>query len=108
MRTSVVWLYTGLMLTLLAGSAVAGTVTPAMETYLAARSQTEPIESVLILADRVDIKAMDWDLHDRGVSNAERHYTVITTLQEQARISQGDLLAELEARRQRGEIESYE
>jgi len=108
MRCSPRLLALGLPLLLLAVSAPAGTLTPAMEAYLSAKRAEEPVHTLLLLDDRVDIKALDLDLHHRGVSFAERHLTVITTLQEKARTTQASLLADLEVRRQLGEVASYQ
>jgi subtilisin family serine protease len=97
-----------LLTLLLAGPVLAGTLTPAMEDYLSARSGDEPLSALVLLKDRVDIKALDWQLHEARTPRAERHHTVVTTLQAQAQATQGALLADLEIRRQRGEIDDYE
>ncbi len=89
-------------------AATAGELSPAMEDYLQGKSQDEPVAALVVLQDRVDIKALDWQLHEDGASFAERHHTVVTTLQERARRSQASLLADLEVRRQLGEITAYE
>jgi len=108
MRSLVILSASGLLLCLLAGASLAGTLTPAMETYLAAKAVDESPSTLLLMEDRVDIKALDLELHERGVSFDERHLIVITTLQDQARRTQASLLADLEVRLQLGEIESYE
>mgnify|MGYP003703212251 CR=1 FL=1 len=74
----------GLLVMLLAGSAVAGTLSPKMEAYLASRADGESVSALLLMADRLDVKALDWELHEAGTPLAERHYTVITALQEDA------------------------
>ncbi len=101
-------LLAGLLVILLAGSAVAGTLSPKMEAYLASRADGESVSALLLMSDRLDVKALDWELHEANTPLAERHYTVITTLQEDARRAQASLLNELDIRVQRGEIESYE
>ncbi|MEZ4388283.1 MAG: S8 family serine peptidase [Candidatus Krumholzibacteriia bacterium] len=106
MRRSSCLIVCGLLL--LAVSASAGSLTPAMEVYLAAKAADQPVSTLLLLDDHVDVKALDQDLHRRGVSFAERHLTVITALQEKARTTQASLLADLEVRRQLGEIATYE
>lgn len=97
-----------LSLSLLVGPVAAGALSPAMEEYMAARAPGEPLSALILLEDRVDIKALDWQLHEARASRAERNHTVITTLQAQAHATQGPLLADLEIRRQRGEIDDYE
>jgi len=91
-----------------APAAHAGTLTPAMEQYLASKAEGEALGALLVLGDRVDVKALDWQLHEARVPFAERNRNVITTLQEQARRTQGALLADLEVRRQLGEVDTYE
>ncbi|MBD3222776.1 S8 family serine peptidase [bacterium] len=108
MRFSTVLLISGALLTAVAGSVSAGTLTPGMETYLANKADPDPFHTLLILEDRVDIKALDWELHERRASFAERHYEVITTLQDHAARTQGSLLADLEVRRQLGEVDDYQ
>lgn len=98
----------GLALVALSGAVLAGGLTPAMETYLAAKADGDLVHTLLLLEDRLDVKALDWQLHDEGASFADRHRIVITRLQEHAAATQASLLADLEVRRQLGEIESYE
>lgn len=101
-------LIAGLALLLAAGAVQAGVFAPAMETYLAAKAAGEPLKALVLLEDRVDIQTLDWQLHAARTNRADRHLTVVTTLQDQARATQASLLADLEVRRRLGEIESYE
>jgi subtilisin family serine protease len=93
---------------LLAAPAAAGELSPGMQTYLAAKAADEPVAALLILEDRVDIQALDWQLHEAGAPFAARHRTVVTRLREHARTTQASLLADLEVRRQLGEVSGYE
>lgn len=102
------FLLSGLLSLLIAGPALAGALTPAMEEYLATRSADEPLAGLILLRDSVDIKALDWQLYEARAKRAERNHTVITTLMAQAAATQGPLLADLEARRLAGEIADYE
>jgi subtilisin family serine protease len=97
-----------LLVMLLAGSAVAGTLSPNMEAYLDAKADGEPVMALLMMNDRLDIKALDWELHEAGVSFDERHFTVITALQQDAQRAQASFLRELDILAQLGEIDSFE
>jgi len=99
---------TGMLVMLLAGTAFAGTLSPNMEAYLADKEDGAPVMALLMMNDRLDIKALDWELHEARTSLAERHYTVITSLQQDAQRAQASLLADLETMVRLGEIESYE
>jgi subtilisin family serine protease len=101
-------LLAGLLVMLLAGSAVAGTLSPNMEAYLATKTDGEPVMALLMMTDRLDIKALDWELHEARTPLADRHYTVITSLQQDAQGAQAALLADLEVMVRLGEIDSYE
>ncbi len=98
----------GLVAMTVAGPALAGELTPRMEGYLATKAAGEPVQGLIFITDRLDVKALDWELHEAGAPLAERHYTVITALMEDAERTQGSLLADLEIRKQLGEIDSYE
>jgi len=102
------FLFTGLLVILLAGSAVAGTLSPNMEAYLAAKADGEPVMALFMMTDRLDVKALDWELYEARTPLADRHYTVITSLQQDAQRAQASLLADLETLVRLGEIESYE
>jgi subtilisin family serine protease len=91
-----------------AGAALAGELSPNMEAYLAQKADAEPVHGLIIMKDRLDIKALDYQLHEARASFDERHVTVITALMEDAERAQASLLADLEVRRQLGEIDSYE
>ena len=101
-------LLAGLLTFLLAGSALAGALSANMEAYLATKADGEPVMALIMMNDRLDIKALDWELHEARTPLAERHYNVITSLRQDAQRAQASLLADLEVRVQLGEIESYE
>jgi subtilisin family serine protease len=107
MRQSIPFL-SALLLVALIGSTHAGEVTPAMETYLSAKAGADELHTLLILKDRVDVKTLDRQLHERGASFGDRHHEVITALRAHAQATQASLLADLEVRRRLGEVESYE
>ena len=101
-------LLAGCVVMLLAGTAMAGNLSPNMESYLANKPDSEPVMALLMMSDRLDIKALDWELYEARTPRADRHYTVITSLQQDAQRAQASLLAELDILVQLGEIDSYE
>ncbi|MCB1184042.1 S8 family serine peptidase [bacterium] len=76
--------------------ATAGTLSPGLARLLAAKTDPEPLTVLVVLADRVDAPALAADLRARRLPRAERHRRVVTALQERARASQRELLADLE------------
>ncbi|MEZ4388284.1 MAG: S8 family serine peptidase [Candidatus Krumholzibacteriia bacterium] len=96
----------GLVAVLVAGSALAGQFSPGLEAYLAEKHDGDTLKAILILDDQVDVTAMDLDLHFQRTSLADRHFRVVTALQEKAAETQGPLLADLESRLGKG-IDGY-
>jgi len=92
---------------LLTGFAQAGQVSPGLEAQMAERSADNQYKTLLILEDQVDIVGLDIDLHFSQTTLASRHFQVVTALQEKAQDTQGALLADLEARKNAGQIEGY-
>ena len=84
---------------LLAGSVLAGELSPKLELMLAEKQNDDPITVLVVMHERVDILALDQSLHDQRVDLADRHVTVIETLKAAARSAQADLTTSLEARR---------
>jgi subtilisin family serine protease len=87
-------------------AALAGQFAPGLEAYLAEAHADEPLRALLVLDDQVDLRALDLDLHLQRSDRATRHLRVVSALREKARDTQGDLLAELDARLGKG-IEGY-
>ena len=56
------------------------------------------VQALIMFSDRVDIRALDQDLYARKVTLQERANTVITQLQQKARISQAEILSLLESK----------
>ncbi len=96
-----------LLVAWLAGSAAAGYVSPGLEAQFAQKQDDAPVKVLVVLRDRVDIQALDWNLHEQRVDLATRHVTVIETLKDAARGSQADLLVDLAARQNRAEVVQF-
>lgn len=76
-----------------------GIISERLQQALAQASEEgAPVKALVMLADRVDIQALDAQLYEQGVSPEERAYIVISSLQQKASNTQGPLLAYLEAR----------
>ena len=74
-----------LLVVWLAGSATAGHLSPGLEAQFAQKQDDAPVKVLVVLRDRVDIQALDWNLHEQRVDLATRHVTVIETLKDAAR-----------------------
>jgi len=95
-----------LLMMSLAGSAMAGQFTPGLEAYLLEKADG-PVKALLILEDQVDVTAMDLDMHYERTTLADRHFRVVTALQEKARQTQAPIIADLESRLGQG-VEGYQ
>jgi subtilisin family serine protease len=97
----------GFLVLLCAAAAQAGYLTPGLESQISGKSGDEFVKVLVVLNEQVDFRAMDWELHDAKATIDVRHRVVMESLQEQARKSQGDLLASLEANKASGGIKGY-
>ncbi|MCB0277508.1 MAG: S8 family serine peptidase, partial [Calditrichaeota bacterium] len=92
------WLFLSLMIW---GAAAFGQskISPSLERELD-RAATEggTVKALVLMSDRVDIRALDAQLYEQKVTLQERAYTVITTLQAKAAETQGPVNAFLESR----------
>ena len=102
----IVTIYLPLVLLMLANVTVAGQFAPGLEAYIAEKNAGEPLRALLILDDQVNVTSMDLELRDQRIDRATRHFRVVNALQEMARETQGDLLADLDSRIGTG-IEGY-
>lgn len=93
---------TTLLATLIATTALAGQLSPGLESYLAEKHEGGALKALLVLEDQVDVLAIDLDLHTTRAPLATRHAHVVTALQDKARATQTDLLADLEQRLGKG------
>ncbi len=98
------WLTLGLWTLVLVGTASAGYLTPGLEKQISTLEGDDVIKVLVVLADQADIKALDWELHQAKADLSTRHQTVLQTLQNTAKRSQGNLVAELESNKSDGSI----
>ena len=90
-----------------AAPALAGTIAPDYDTYLGALPAGEKVSVIISLAEQAPLAAIDRDLEADRATLDMRHARVITALQETAEATQPALLAELEARKNSGEVTGY-
>jgi bacillopeptidase F len=90
-----------------ASSLFAAEFSSSMNDALAKSSDKEMISSIIILPSAIDIRALDFTLHTRKVTLAERHREVIDALKYNAAQNQPAFLDELEAERAAGNIDRY-
>ena len=70
-------------------------------------SGDDEIKVLVVMKDQVDVRSLDWELHDTKASMETRHRVVVEELQKAAHISQRDLLADLDAKAASGEVRGY-
>jgi hypothetical protein len=92
---------------LLAGSAWAGVIAPALETQMQALSGDAEVKVLVVLRDQADISSMNLQLHNSRATRQERHEAVLGALQDAARRSQDGLVDYLDARQSDGAIRGY-
>ncbi len=96
-----------LALVMLAGVSAAGNVSRGFEKYVGGMLGSDEITVLVVLQDQVDVAALDWQLHNARTSMEDRHATVVGTLQDVSKRSQGRLLADLAASKALGEVKGY-
>ncbi len=87
-----------LLLTLVAGSAFAGTLSPGLQQQIQFLNGDEEVRVLVVMKDQVDVRALDWQLHDAKAGRELRHQRVVGDLQTIAKESQNDLLVELSSK----------
>jgi len=88
-------------------SVEAGEISPILTEQIAAATAETPIRAMVFLRDQVDIRSLDQELREANASLAERHLTVITTLQAKAKQTQAGLLSQLAAEKAAGRVSAY-
>ncbi len=98
-----------LVLSLVGASSLAGAgqIDPAYERYLSTLADDTPISVIIFLAEQAPIAALDAELRASRATLATRHELVVTTLQDVAATTQPALLADLDQRRQGGEVRGF-
>ncbi|MBZ0271616.1 S8 family serine peptidase [bacterium] len=86
-----------------AAPAVAGEIDEGLAEILASASPAERIPVYITLVDRLDARALDASLTRAGRTRAQRHFEVVTSLQEHAAATQGPLVSALASAASAGE-----
>lgn len=75
----------------LAPSLVAGTLSDDLRADLSSLKKGETIDAIISMSEQFPVLSVDWDLHAKQVSRAERHEVVVSGLQDLAKVTQADL-----------------
>ena len=89
-----------------AGTATAGTISPALQDILDYARPDEPVSVIVHMTDQAPVAQLSANLSAGKASRQERHGQIVVALQDAAR-SQNDLLAELDASKSRGGVIGY-
>jgi subtilisin family serine protease len=96
-----------LALLLATGSSLAGEVSPGLKQILDETTPDTPVNAMVFLQEQVQVDALNEQLKAARATRAERHHAVITSLQDVARETQGELLTTLENEKSAGRVEGY-
>jgi subtilisin family serine protease len=96
-----------LLLMMTVGLATAGTVSPGLESQMRSMTGDDEIKVLVVMKDQVNIRSLDWELHDAKSTREARHLTVLNALQTTAKNSQGSLLADLSNKAAAGQVRGY-
>jgi subtilisin family serine protease len=94
-------------LLLLAGSALAGEISPELENILGRKGDLDQVKVLVVLREQAPIAELDRRLHLEKASLAARHHTVVTTLQDVASATQKSLLDQLGSEKATGGISGF-
>ncbi len=92
---------------MLAGTALAGVITPGLESQMQSLNGDDEVKVLVVLSDQADIESMNTQLHESRATRQQRHEDVLGALQDAARRSQGSLTAYLDARQRDGGIRGF-
>lgn len=95
-------------ISVLAPSVTAGVLSPGLQRQIATLKTGAVIKVLVVLKDQVDVQTLNSQLHETKATLAFRHQTVVGQLQDKTKISQVDLLADLQSRKQSGQITGYQ
>ncbi|UCE66000.1 MAG: S8 family serine peptidase [Candidatus Zixiibacteriota bacterium] len=96
------------LLMLLAGStAYPGEYSSDFDLYFADYGSNEMANAIITMVDQIDLDALQSGLYARRADRREWHETVVLALQENAAITQADILAQLADLKNSGLVESY-
>jgi len=89
-----------------AGVVMAGDIDPMLQDVMAT-SPDQAISVLVFMKDQFDVKAVDKSLKAARASAEQRYSTVVSGLQQKARMTQSDLRGELEDLKAQGKIVDY-
>jgi len=92
---------------LVASSAQAGTIHPALQDQMDRTSEQIPISAIVYLEEQAPIQQLSAELDARGATLRERHRVVIEALQKTATRTQEPLLRYLDEALVRGSVQGY-
>jgi subtilisin family serine protease len=90
-----------------AGSVLAGEVHPGLRDYMAGKPADESISALIFLSNQVDIAGLNASLNAQHARRVDRHEAVVTSLQDNARNTQGALIGQLNTLQRAGRIKSF-
>ena len=73
---------------LLAGSVLAGEISPGLKQILDATDDDTPVKAMIFMREQVDIEALNQELSLAKATRASRHYQVVPQLQGRAELGQ--------------------
>ena len=94
-------------LLMLAASAMAGTINPALQAEIDRTAANQPISVIVNMTEQAPILSMNQDFHTRQVPMIDRHREIVTALRQTARTTQPGLLSYLDSRIQSGGVVGY-
>jgi len=96
-----------LALLLLVGGAFAAELSPALEYELSKAGAADFVSAIVILESPIDIQNLDFQLHSRKATLAERHAEVISALKYNADQTQPAFRSELESAKSAGRVKGF-
>ncbi len=100
-------LLTGTAAAILATPVIAGEIDPDLRRIILKTSDNEVLSTLVFLNDQVNIAQMNAAMNQAKVNLRERHRLVVTSLQEKAGLTQGDLIAHLTDLKDAGRISDF-
>jgi subtilisin family serine protease len=94
-------------LLMLATTAMAGTIHPALQAEMDRTAANRPISVIVNMTEQAPIPSMNQDFHTRQVPRIDRHREVVSALRQTARTSQPSLISYLDTRISEGGVVGY-
>jgi subtilisin family serine protease len=100
-------IFSCLLVFVLASAATAAWVDPLLEDRLLVADADEHVRAYVVLKDRVDVPELVARLDREGADRAQRHFEVITALQDKAEATQAPMRALLAGRQATGQVTAF-